>query len=118
VREERAFLGYVANLASLRWNRVAGSEHGFVTEGDRAGVRVGEPGDQAQQRGLATAGRAEHRGQAPLRDVQADPAQHLGGTKGLVHIGDGQRGHRIDSFRAARVSKYVAGAEISTISAA
>ncbi len=117
VREQRALLRHVADPAVLRRPRPAGAGDGRAAERDRAGVRVVEAGDQPQQRGLAAAGRAEHGGQRARRHVQVDPTQHLGGAERLGDAGEGECRHAV-ALLACRVSRYVAGADSATISAA
>jgi len=47
----------------------------LATEGDGAGIGGFQPGDDAQECGLAAARRAEQRDQFARRDVQADVAE-------------------------------------------
>src|SRR6185312_15912046 len=103
--------------AVLRRPRPAGAGDGLAAERDRAGVRVVEAGHQPQQRGLAAAGRPEHRGERPRRHVQVHPAQHLGGAERLGDAGEGECRHAVPLL-ACRVSRYVAGADSATSSAA
>jgi hypothetical protein len=72
VREERVVLEHHPGPAPLRRREPAGPRHELAADRDRAGVGPLEPGDQAQQRRLAAAGRAEHRDQLAGRDVELD----------------------------------------------
>ena len=47
-----------------------------------------EPGDHAQQRGLAAAGRADEHHELTVGDVDADAVQNLDRTERLAHVAD------------------------------
>jgi len=53
-----------------------------------AGIGEVQPGDDAEQRGLAAAGRAEHREKLTARDGKADLVERGAGVKPSRHIDD------------------------------
>ena len=60
----------------------------LAVELDAPGVGLFEAGDDAQQRGLAAAGRAQQRHQLAGGDVQADVVERLEGAKALADLVD------------------------------
>src|SRR5262249_22978743 len=64
MREQRAFLRDIADLATLRGRVDATSRYDAPADADRTGVGTFETGDQAQQGGLATARRTQDRDEA------------------------------------------------------
>ena len=84
VAEEGVVLEDEAHLARLR--RLPG---GLDTAyADRAGIGPRQPGQQAQQRGLAAAGGAEQREQLAVVDIEADVLERLEVAKGVGEVAD------------------------------
>src|SRR5262249_44855994 len=75
-------LEHEAHVAPLR------GERGGVDARDEHAAGVGrlQPGDDAQQRGLASAARAEQGGQRAGGDVDRHVAQHRRRPEGLIHV--------------------------------
>jgi hypothetical protein len=98
-------VGHVARHRHVRPERVVLEHHADVplvgrqpahhapAETDLARVGLVEPGDEAEQRGLATAGRAEQREQLAVADRQVDAVHRGGGAEALDQPGDGDVGH-------------------------
>ena len=84
VREQAAFLRDVADLALLGRQIALPVVNGTVAEGDRALVGPLEARDHSQQRGLAAAGRTEHRGQRAGRHGEVDSPQYRLAAECLV----------------------------------
>ena len=79
VGEQGALLGDVADAAVLRGHEpLAGVVDDLVPQPDLALVRALEPRNDPQQSRLAAAGRAEDRGERPVRDGQIEPARARG----------------------------------------
>jgi hypothetical protein len=76
VREQAALLRHVADAAALGRLIAAGTVHDGAAEGEQAAVGVLEAGDHPQQRGLATARRAQDGGQRVRRDLKVHVIQH------------------------------------------
>ena len=55
--------------------------------------RILQPRDDAQERGLAAARRADENHEFAVLDAQADVFQDVDGAEGLAHMGQGQGGH-------------------------
>ena len=101
-----------AQLPQRRWwnRRAAGQRHAI--HDDRAGVEAFEPGNRAQNRRLARAGRAHERHQFAARDVQCHAGQNrpLAATQvqpfGAEHdVAHGAAAfQRLSSLRAAAAS--------------
>ncbi|GAA5006095.1 hypothetical protein GCM10023317_40820 [Actinopolymorpha pittospori] len=117
VWKEGAFLGHVPHAAQLRRCGLARPPDDPVVELDRSTVGRGEARDQPEQRRLATAGRSEHRDETRGRHVQVDAAKDAGRAERLGDAADGECGHRAEPL-VSLVSRMVAGADTSTISAA
>ncbi len=79
VREEGALLGDDADIALLGAHERAGAGHQPLPQVDGARVGAVEAGEDAQQRRLAAARRAEHRGDPALVHVQIDSPQRAHG---------------------------------------
>jgi hypothetical protein len=105
VREKAALLRDIADAAPFGGQVDAGPVRHGGADRDRSTVCLLEAGQHPQQRGLATAGRAEDRGQRAGGHVQVEPAQHLVSTEPLVQPGDRQLGHVIILGSAAPRSK-------------
>jgi hypothetical protein len=76
----------------------AGAAHRAAVEQDVAGTCRFQPGDDAQQRGLAAAARADEGDELAMGDVGIDIAQHLEVAEALAECPDGELGvvfHRI-----------------------
>ena len=116
--EERALLRDVAHAPALRGDVAPGAGDDLVVEGDRPAVEAHEPGDEAQQRGLAAAGGPEHRGQAAAGHVEVDAVEHERRAEALADLADADGRHGVLVRWASRVSNRVAGAEMRIISAA
>ena len=56
-------------------------------------VTLSRPGDQAEQRGLAAAGRADEDDELAVLDLEVDAVEHLDGAEGLVHAGERDVSH-------------------------
>ena len=91
MREQRIALEREAERPRLR--RPLG--HALVAEVDLAGRRRLEPGDDAEQRGLAAAGRAEEGHELPLLDLEHDIAKRNDAAELLADAieSDGGAGH-------------------------
>jgi hypothetical protein len=85
VREERIVLEDHADAATLGRHPGAVAGDGRVLEPDLAGVRVLEAGDQAQQRRLAAAARAEERDDLALLDAEVGGVHGLHRAEALGH---------------------------------
>src|SRR6185312_12007654 len=68
VRPQRVRLEHHADMAVLGRDVDVGAADDQIADPDRAALRSLEPGDQAQQRALAAAGRTEHREELALVD--------------------------------------------------
>jgi hypothetical protein len=80
------------------WNTKPRSPQGPRTARPVAGTCRFEPGDDAQQRGLAAAARADEGDELAMGDVGIDIAQHLEVAEALAECPDGELGvvfHRI-----------------------
>ena len=87
--------GEVLAHGHVRVERVGLEDHGeaavggadlrdvAAVDGDGAGGRAVEAGDQAQERGLAAAGGADEDDELAVGDVEGDVADDLGGPKDL-----------------------------------
>ena len=97
VREQGVVLEHRVDVAIVGRH----AEHALPMERDLAPIRLLEPGDQAQTRGLARARRSEHREELAVPDLEADPvdrpdraevAAHAleadGGLHGVTALGD------------------------------
>ena len=93
VREQRALLGDVPDVAPLGWGSMSGVVDDEGTETDRPPVGPVEPGEDPQQRRLPAPRRTEDRGQGAVGDVQIDAAQHGLAREALVEIGHGEARH-------------------------
>ncbi len=91
VRIEREVLERHADVAIL--GRQHG--HGLVADPDRAGIGLVDAGDQAQQHGLAAAGRAEHHHGLALLDRERDVIQDGLAAKPLGEGFERQVAHRL-----------------------
>src|SRR5918999_1678252 len=117
VWEERTFLGDDADAALLGWQLDAGTAEHAPANGDRPRVGPQEPGDDAEQSGLATPGRAEHGRERAAWHGQIQPAQHCRArVVGLGQARDLQFGHvrclprRYDGTAASTISAAAYGA--------
>ena len=94
VREQRAFLGDVADRALVGGDvHARGVGDGLAVDRDRAGVELDEADDRAQQRRLAAPGRAEDRRQRARGNLEVDVAQHDAPAVGLGEASTAQFGH-------------------------
>ena len=84
VRVERVVLEHHGDVAVLRRHVV----HHAAADRDLAAGDVLEPGDHAQQRRLAAAGRADQHDELAVRDVDAHAVQDLHGTEGFPDVAD------------------------------
>ena len=66
----------------------------LAVEGDRAAVDVLEPGDGAQQGGLAAARGADEDAELAFGDVEVDAAQGVDLAVVFLQAADGQARHR------------------------
>ena len=71
VQEQRVLLEHGVDRPSMRRQR----RDVFAMQPDRAGADVFEPGDAAQERGLAAAGGSEEREELAVADRERDPVQ-------------------------------------------
>src|SRR5690606_28723344 len=97
--------GHVLEHRHVRVERVVLEHHGDAALGggklvdalavdvDRAAVDLLQPGDGAQQGGLAAAGRADEDGELLLLDRQVDAADHLHVAEALHQLVDLHIGH-------------------------
>ena len=74
--------------AAPTWRDVA------AVDGDGAGGRAVEAGDEAQERGLAAAGGADEDHELAVLDVERDVADDLGVAEGLGDVREGDAGHQ------------------------
>ena len=93
--------------SEMRIERIGLEHHGDAAPGGRrggnvaaidqhaAGTRVLEPRDDAQQRGLAAAGRADEDDEFAVLHVEVDALQHVDVAERLLHLFDFQRAHCI-----------------------
>jgi hypothetical protein len=98
VREEGALLRHVADATFLGGDVAALVVQHPLADPDRAGVGTHETRDDAQQRALATAGRADDRDEGLTADVEADVVQDAvaaggSGAEGLAEVVHRQDGH-------------------------
>ena len=84
MREERAFLGDVADLSPLRRGVLPGAADDPSGDPDRAGIGVLEAAEEAKQGRLAAARAAEDRDQPAGWDVEGDAAEDPVRPKDLV----------------------------------
>jgi hypothetical protein len=89
VREERPVLEHHPDPTALGRDVDAGPEHRRPADADRAGIRLRQPGDRPQQRGLAASRRSEQGHGGSLVDDQLGVAQ----DRRVVEDG-GVHGHR------------------------
>ena len=66
----------------------------LAVEPDLAGARLLQPGDDAQQRRLAAAGRADEDDELAVRDVEVDVVEHLDRAEGFRDAAEAEVGHR------------------------
>src|SRR5690606_4766799 len=85
VREQREALEHQTDAAALGRDEAAAAGDHLPVERDRAGVRKLEPGDQAQDRALAGAGRAEQRQDLAALDVERHVVDHGAPAEPLGH---------------------------------
>jgi hypothetical protein len=62
-------------------------------DGDLAGIRILQSGDDAQQGGLAAAGGPDEDHELAIRDVEIDALQNLGRPKRFANAAKGDVGH-------------------------
>ena len=88
-------------LEDHREAAVGGADLGDVraVDGDGAGGRAVEAGDEAEQGGLAAAGGADEDDELAVGDLERDVADDLGGAEGSGDVAEGDAGHQ---RRAAR----------------
>ena len=67
--------------------------HVLAADLDLACARILQPGNRAQQRGLAAARRPDEHGELARRHVEVDALHGMEGTVVLVKIGDLEIGH-------------------------
>jgi hypothetical protein len=96
VRIERVILEDHGEVAVFR---CLVQQRGAVGE-DVAAVRGGETGNDAQQRGLAAAGRPEQGQELAAGDGQVDAAEHLRRAEGLGHSDNIEPRHLTPPFDA------------------
>jgi hypothetical protein len=101
MREQRAFLGDVADLALVGCDvhAIAVCDR-LPVESDGSGVELDEADDRPQQRCLAAARGAEDRRQRSRRNLEVDVAQHDATAVGLGETLTAQFGHPQPSPRA------------------
>ena len=92
VGEQRMLLEHQADAAVLRWQRAGGSVDRPAGQLDRAGVGSLEAGDDAQQRRLPAARRAEQGGQRAVRDVEVDAVERDDRSEAAGHAAAPQGG--------------------------
>ncbi len=66
----------------------------LVADLDDAARDALKPGDDAQQRGLAAAGRADQHYKLAVPDINADALKHLDRAEGLYNVLDPDLSHR------------------------
>ncbi len=117
VREQRAFLGHVADPALLRRHVATAVVQRPAGKADLAALGALEAGDDAEQRRLAAPGEAEHGGQRARGDLQVHAAQHRLAPVALPEPGDLQAAHArpLSGERTRRLSSSAGTAEIRTI---
>src|SRR5690606_3407141 len=117
VREQRALLGHDADAAPFGRDVRPGTGEQAGPDGDGPGVGAQEPRDDAQEGGLAAAGRAEPGGEGAAGDGEVEPVED-GGVR-AVRLGealDPQFGHerclprRYEGTAASRMSAAAYGA--------
>jgi len=94
VREQRAFLGDVADAPALRRHVQAGAADGRAVDRDRAGVRALEAADQPQERRLAAARGPEDRDEPAALDREIDIRERAVRAEILRKPGDRKVRHR------------------------
>src|ERR1700722_10452481 len=102
MREQRAFLGDIADMAASRRHMHAVAADALAVDIDAARIRAFEPAEQAEQRGLAAAGRAEDGDQLARGNDQIHAAQHGLALERLGEAGDTYLRH--DQLPPARVA--------------
>ena len=93
VREERVVLEDHPDPPPLRRHERRRARQLGPADGDRAGVGALEAGDQPQQRGLAAAGRPQHRDQLAARDLEVDAGDRAHAAEGLDDASDRDVAH-------------------------
>ena len=83
--EQGVILKHHAHAALLGRHGIARTADDFTRQRDAASRYGFQPGHRAQQRGLATAGRAEQHANLPGRQRQADILNRRGSLSGVVH---------------------------------
>ena len=101
VWEQRTLLWHVADAALLRRQVRACIVERLPAERHAAPLGALEAGDHAQQRGLAAAGEAEHRGQRPGRHLELEALEHGCARVALPQLGDRQPAHARGSLCAS-----------------
>ena len=95
VREQRALLGHIADATVLaRDEHVAAVVDQVLAELDLAAIEALEAGDDAQQRRLAAARRAQNAGETAGLDGQVHAVEDLEVSERLAHASDGELLHR------------------------
>ena len=99
VREERALLRDDPHPPSLRRNPRGGACHDGVAEDDRNARWPYEPGEGAEQCGLARAAGAEDREEEPARHLQVEVEQHGDRTGAGLQGAHADFGHALTVLR-------------------
>jgi hypothetical protein len=95
MREQRQRLENHAEIALVRRN----GSHIDPVEQYRTGVRLLQPGNHPQQRGLAAAGRPQQTHEGAVRNTEIDVFDCREVAKPLCHVPELQSRHRIDPLR-------------------
>ena len=120
VREKRTVLRDVADTPAMRCHRTSRARHLSSGDGDRSPVGCLEPGDEAQQRGLAAARRSENGGCGARWQIEVDVVQHRVSVERLgesLDVEDGGR-HSAATFNDWRNSTNVTGMASTTSASA
>ena len=84
---------------------MAVADHRLPAEADDPGVGVYEPGDDAEQRGLAAARRSEHSSEVALGHLEIDAGEDLLVTEALDDALDRHAGHENTGSAGRRLSR-------------
>ena len=105
MREQGTLLRHVAHLASLGRDTAVRSRDRPLVEVHGAVVGVQETGDDAEHRGLAAPGGAEHGHDLAVRHLQVASVEDATGPEGLADAAQRHPAHRASPGRACRLSR-------------